>query len=392
MFDGHSRFLLVEGEGRVRRLLASMLHGSGARTVHNAPDGAAAKEMLLTRAVDFVVCDWGAPETSGVEFLRSVRSFPVTRYLPFLLMSRTGQLQEEDFAAAKDYDVDGHLFKPIAQDDLRDKVRRTVDHHNSMTATYTHLARAGAFVDIGAFDEARAELQAAQAARDDSPRVWSESGLLLAEMKQPQEAKRCHQRSIELDRTYTRAYDSLGRLLQQEGRHDLAVRFYSRSAQISPRNRERQFILGEALLAKGDAEGAKAAVRRAVEGLVPEAARSAAAAEFFLSHGRADIAEEQYAFALEADPENVHYFNRLGIAFRRQKKFKEAVENYRKALVVAPDNPVIYYNMALALAEAGQRGEAAGALRSALAIDPGFEAAESLLKKIQPRQAPTNGA
>ncbi|MEK6710476.1 MAG: tetratricopeptide repeat protein [Nitrospinota bacterium] len=386
--ETHSRFLLIEGEGRIRRLLSSMLQGAGARTVHSAPSGKAGREVLLREPVDAVVCDWSAPELSGMEFLKSVRDLPVTKYLPFLMMSRVGQLKEEELAATRDHDVDGHLFKPITPEDLQGKVRGAVERYNRMAKAYTHLARAAAFVDIGEKDEARREIREAQLAGADSARVWSEAGSLLTAMQAGDEAKQCHRRSIEIDRNYARAYDSLGAILEQEGNAEGAAQFFLTSARLSPRNKTRQFSLAKNLLAKGDVEEARAAVRRGIEAegeISPQSARNAAAAEFFLAAGRADLAEEEYAFALEGDPANVHYFNRLGIAFRRQKKYQEAIENYRKALKVAPNDPVLHYNLALALAESGQWSQAVGTLRRALVLDPRFKAAEELLRRIEAR-------
>ena len=386
--DTHSRFLLIESEGRIRRLLAGMLQGAGAKTVHNVPSGKAGQEVLLSQPVDVVVCDWSAPDLSGAEFLRSVRNLPVTKYLPFLMMSRVGQLNEEEIAATRDFDVDGHLFKPITQEDLQAKVRGAVDHYNSMAKAYTHLARAAAFVDIQELDEARKEINAAQLAGGESARVWAEAGNLLTVIDSPAEAKQCYRRSIEIDRTYARAYDKLGAILEEEGDSETAVKFLTASSQISPRNKERQFALAKAMLARGDEEGARLAIHRGVEAegeVTPQSAVSAAAAEVLLTLGRADLAEKEYAFALEGDPANVHYFNRLGIAFRRQKKYKEAVENYRKALQVVSNDPVLYYNLAIALAESGQLAPAVGTLRRALVLDPGFEAAADLLRRIEKR-------
>lgn len=386
--DTHSRFLLIEGEVRIRHLLSAMLQGAGAKTVHNAPGGKAGQEVLLNQAVDVVVCDWNAPELNGVEFLRSVRGLPVTKYLPFLMMSPAGQLKEEELAAARDFDVDGHLFKPITQEDLQAGVRGAVGRYNAMAKAYTHLARAAAYVDIGESDEARQEIRAAQLAGGESARVWSEAGNLLAAIGAPAEAKECYRRSIEFDRGYARAYDKLGAILEEEGDSEAALKFLTASTQMSPRNRERQFTLAKAMLARGDVEGARAAVHRGIEaegGAAHRSAVSAAAAEFFMSAGRADLAEEEYAFALEGDPANVHYFNRLGIAFRRQKKYKEAVDNYRKAIQVVNNDPVLYYNLAIALAESGQIPQAVGTLRRALVLDPHFKAAEDLLRRIEAR-------
>ena len=113
---------------------------------------------------------------------------------------------------------------------------------------------------------------------------------------------------------------------------------------------------------------------------------NASAAEFYLAAGHADMAEREYALALEGDPENVHYYNQLGMAFRRQKKFPEAVKNYQMALKVVPEDVVIHYNLALALAAMGNMSGAATYLNKALMIDSGFIDAENLLKKIETKK------
>jgi len=82
------------------------------------------------------------------------------------------------------------------------------------------------------------------------------------------------------------------------------------------------------------------------------------------------------------NPNNLKYYNRLGIAFRRQKKWKEAMEIYRKALNFSPNNAVIFYNMARSLAEEGKYEQAGTALRHALSINPGFKEAKEFLNKL----------
>ena len=386
------RFLVVEGQSDLRRTIAGMLKGLGAAAVHYAATDEEAKEVLTKNPVDFVLCDWSSPEIKGIQLLRLLRQNPVIMNIPFILMSRKDQMGPEEVAEANEWEVDGHLLKPLNQQEIETKVKTILKTKAEFLESNVCLARAAAFTDIGAYDEAEAELETAQQKKPEASRVWVKSGELYQEMGREEKAKVAYQKATSVDEECAKALDGLATILEKEGKSEEAFALLEQAVKISPRNRDRQFRVSRTLLERGDADQARISLHKALADEPSAAARNAAAAEFFLTAGRADLAESEYAFALEADPENVHYFNRLGIAFRRQKKFKEAVENYRKALVVAPDNPVIYYNMALALAEAGQRGEAAGALRSALAIDPGFEAAESLLKKIQPRQAPTNGA
>ncbi|MEE9240931.1 MAG: response regulator, partial [bacterium] len=320
MVDKGLRILIVDGQSRLRRMLSRMLSDSGAIAVHQASDLPAAKNIMLNLPVDIVLCDWSSPGLDGMDFLRSVRLADITKFLPFLVMSVTGQLEDDDFAVGKDFDVDGLILKPINQDDLQEKVDSTIKRYDAMKEDITHLSRAGAFIDVEMIGEAREELESIQKKDPALPRIWTDAGLLHESMDSTLEAKSCFQKAISLDRDYARPYEGLGNLLWREGNLDLASQFYESAATISPRNPARQFSFARLLLETGDTDGAHAVVHRALEGKKSVGSRSAAAAEFFLSAGHPEMAEIEYAFAIEMNPNNLKYYNRLGMAYRRQKK------------------------------------------------------------------------
>lgn len=390
MIGSDARVLIADNQPRVRRLIESMFRSSGVKTAHTAPDAASAKEILLTLPIDVVLYDWNTPGENGVEFLRYVRSAGVTKYLPVVFMSGTGQLDDYDYAVGKDLDVDGYVFKPVTHEELEDNIGHVMDRHGQVTPSYVHLSRASAFVDIEEFDEARKELKSAREKGERSPRVWNESGLVYEDMSQDREAKLCYERSIRLDKGYARPYNGIADVLTREGNQEEAHKFYEKAAEVSPRSSERQYALAKSLLEQGDKDGARVAVSRAVRGIerddavqTSQAENSSAAAEFYLSAGFADMAEEELGFALQGDPNNVHYFNQLGMAFRRQKKYQEALNNYKKAIQVAPGDVVIYFNMAMAFVGLRNYPAACAALRKALTINANFKDAENLLRKIE---------
>ena len=57
MIASDSRVLIVEGQARLRRLLDTMFHVSGVKTIHSVPDGKLAREILLTHPIDVVLYD-----------------------------------------------------------------------------------------------------------------------------------------------------------------------------------------------------------------------------------------------------------------------------------------------------------------------------------------------
>ena len=78
----------------------------------------------------------------------------------------------------------------------------------------------------------------------------------------------------------------------------------------------------------------------------------------------------------------MYAYNRLGIAFRRQKKFNEAVALYRKAIAINPEEENLYYNLARAYIGAKDEQMAVTALKRALKIREDFKEAQDLLDKI----------
>ncbi len=381
MADPNLRILVVEDQSDLRRVLVTMLKQIGIRTVQTIGTSEEAQEIIQKNPVDFVLCEWSTSGISGLKFLQFVRGNSLTRSIPFVMISGRGQMDDDEYAEATDYDVDGHLSKPLSQERMEQLLNNILRKRELFRESSVHLSRAAAYADMGAMEEA--ELNSAHKMPPESPQFWVDSAELFQEMGSHEKAKGCYQQAAEVDAGYAKAYEGLADILEKEGKADEAFEMLQKSVDISPRNRERQIKMAKTLLNNGDEFGARTALYQALGEETDEAARCAEAAEFFMDSGRADLAETEYAFALEADPSNVHYYNRMGLAFRRQKKIDAAIENYQKALKVAPNDHILYYNMAIAQMEGGKIGQAMAALRKALILNPDFSQAEAVLKKLK---------
>jgi len=382
MADPSLRILVVENQSELRRALVAMLKHIGMRTVQTVGTSEEAQGFIRENPVDLILCEWTTPNISGLELLRFIRGNAVTNLAPFVMISGSGQMDDDEFAEASEYDVDGHLSKPLSQERLELLLEKILGKREKYRKSSVHLSRAAAYADMGAMEEAAAELDTAHKMPPESPQFWVDSAKLFQELGSDEKAKDCYQQATEVDAGYSKAYEGLSEILEKEGKSEEAFELLQKSVEISPRNSERQIKMAKTLLNKGDEIGARNALYQALGNEADEAARSAQTAEFFMESGRADLAEEEYAFALGADPSNVHYYNRLGLAFRRQKKIDEAINNYKMALKVAPNDHVLYYNMAIALMEGGKVEQAMGALRKALTLKPDFAQAEAALKKL----------
>jgi tetratricopeptide (TPR) repeat protein len=162
---------------------------------------------------------------------------------------------------------------------------------------------------------------------------------------------------------------------------DAYLRYLRKLDVISPLNTERKCEIGKVYVRKNDMEHAdkyfSAAIANAqrealnhVDRVVQEIAESVAEAS-------PDLAEKYYVQLLDMKGDNLTVddmvtFNRLGIALRRQGKWREAVENYKKALTVSPSDERVIYNMGLAYADGQLHRMAVGAYEQVRRIAPDF--------------------
>ena len=60
------RFLVIDDNAHMRRIIRTLLHGFGAREVYEAEDGAAGLESFTHNLPDIVILDWAMPMFDGM--------------------------------------------------------------------------------------------------------------------------------------------------------------------------------------------------------------------------------------------------------------------------------------------------------------------------------------
>ena len=122
MLEPDIRMLVVEDQGELRRALVAILKRMGSSVVHSVSSGEDALEILAKSPVDFILCEYTLPELNGMALLREIRTNNAYAETPFIMLTNQGQCDDEEYAEAADYDIDGHLIKPLNQKDLDDIV------------------------------------------------------------------------------------------------------------------------------------------------------------------------------------------------------------------------------------------------------------------------------
>ncbi len=126
MIDVSIRVLIVDDMPAMRAILRDMLEQIGFRDIVDAEDGDSAWQLVKqetaagSNSFGLVISDWNMPGMSGVDLLRSMRSFGTTRELPFLMI--TGEGDHDHLAEAMNAGATDFVVKPFNVEQLAEKI------------------------------------------------------------------------------------------------------------------------------------------------------------------------------------------------------------------------------------------------------------------------------
>jgi two-component system chemotaxis response regulator CheY len=120
------RFLVIDDNAHMRRILRMLLHSYGAREVYEAEDGAAGLDAFNHYLPDIVITDWVMPIFDGLEVTRIIRQDGTNAnpYVPIIML--TGYSEKRRVVAARDAGVTEFLAKPISSQALYQRILSVV--------------------------------------------------------------------------------------------------------------------------------------------------------------------------------------------------------------------------------------------------------------------------
>ncbi|MCH8897324.1 MAG: response regulator [Chloroflexi bacterium] len=116
-----TKILVVEDNPDIRELLIDSLCDIG-YAVMEAGDGGAGLQSALEGLPDIILLDMMMPVLDGLEVLDRLKSNPLTRFIPVIMVSARGQ--EQDISTALNSGALTYLVKPWEPEDLEAKVRQ----------------------------------------------------------------------------------------------------------------------------------------------------------------------------------------------------------------------------------------------------------------------------
>jgi len=374
------KILLVDDMANMRKTLRSMLFMIGYKTIFEADDGDTALSKLRSAPMDLVIADWNMPRMPGVDLLSEIRDDSMLRDLPFIMI--TAEVDDAQITRAAEEDVDGYIIKPFVVDTLEKKIASVLEKKANPPQVEAFIKLGRAYLDSGMLHESMAELEKARALLPGSARIQMAMGQVYEKMGDVDRAEAAMREAISNNPRYLKAYRNMANLQLKRGNEGAAMEALQQAAALSPNNPERQVTLGKLYMKAGKMEDAKQAFAVAIAHAPRNPEFHKEIGEAYLAAGHDDQAAIAFRSSLGVE-EDPNVYNRLGIALRRQKHFKEAIAEYKKALLLSPNDEVLHYNMGRAFQEDGQLDSAITAYRKALKIDPDFAECKEALKKAE---------
>jgi two-component system, chemotaxis family, chemotaxis protein CheY len=120
------RFLVIDDNAHMRRIVRQLLHGFGSREIFEAEDGAAGLDAVGSHNPDIIITDWDMPVFDGIEFTKSIRQpgGGLNPFVPIIMLS--GHSERRRVLEARDSGVTEFLTKPIAAKALYERILSVV--------------------------------------------------------------------------------------------------------------------------------------------------------------------------------------------------------------------------------------------------------------------------
>jgi two-component system chemotaxis response regulator CheY len=133
------RFLVVDDNAHMRRILRTLLHGFGAREVYEAEDGASGLETFMHFMPDIVIADWVMPIFDGLELAQMIRQpgANANPYVPIIML--TGHSDKKRVMIARDAGITEFLAKPISAKSLYGRIVNVVVKPRPFVKTKTYF-------------------------------------------------------------------------------------------------------------------------------------------------------------------------------------------------------------------------------------------------------------
>lgn len=370
--------LIADDMPNMRRTLRNMLKQMGVEMMLEADDGTSALQTLRANTgCKFALLDWNMPRMNGINTAKEIRADESIHDTPILLV--TAEMELHFVAQAGEVGVNGYIIKPFILKTLQGKIQNIIDARENPPEYIILLKQGEELVRLGQYREALSLFERVKEMKE-SARIHVQIGETFELLGEFDKAHASYTKAARQNEKFLKAYIRSANLHLKQGNEEEALEMLLQATTISPSNAERHIAIGKIFLNKGNESKAEHAFSAAIR---HEPMRSTEIAEELLRIGKAEMAEQYFRQSLLKHVDTINIYNRLGIALRRQGKWKEAIKEYEIALTVDSRDGGLYFNMAKSYLEGEDRRMAEKYFKKALELTPDLAAAKEELAALK---------
>lgn len=360
--------LVVDDNSNLRQTIKAMAREFRVSSVMEADDGDTALK-ILKRSKDrpclFMLLDWTMPRMSGIEVVREIRADSEIGDLPIMMV--TAETDPAQIVRAAEEGINGYLTKPFAGKILEQKIRSILEARANPPEHVKLLMEAENFLRKGDYDNAFLFFEKSLATKE-TARVMVHLGDLHQARNQTDDAFSMYNNAMHNNSRFLKAYSNAAELHGKQGNLDAALSLFTKALEISPNSPERLLALGKLHIQKGNETAAADAFGKAVN-LEPKMGQ--VITDDLLKTGKAQFAESFLRKISARVGQDAFWYNRMGIALRKQGKWKEAILEYQEAIKIDPSDENLYFNLGKAYLEGKEYTYALKYVNMALQLRPG---------------------
>jgi len=133
------RFVIVDDNAHMRRILRTMLRAFGSREIYEAEEGASGLEAVENFQPDILITDLKMPIFDGLELTRMIRNPDgfSQAYLPIIMLSAYSE--KHQVIAARDAGANDFICKPVSAATLYDRIEDIIEHPRPYIRTSSYF-------------------------------------------------------------------------------------------------------------------------------------------------------------------------------------------------------------------------------------------------------------
>lgn len=133
------RFVVVDDNAHMRRIVRTLLRAFGSREIYEAEDGASGLEAVEGYSPDILITDIKMPIFDGIELTRMIRNPEGCKhpFLPIIIL--TAYSEKKHVTAARDAGATEFLCKPVSATSLYRRIQNVIANPRDFVRTKTYF-------------------------------------------------------------------------------------------------------------------------------------------------------------------------------------------------------------------------------------------------------------